>query len=319
MKPKPHKRVYKVISLLIKTVILIFSFYYIWQKISTANNTAGFSAFLQSPNKSYLYITCLLMFLNWGLEALKWKLLIAKFEKISFLKSLSSIFSGITISIFTPNRVGEFAGRIFYLEKADKLQATIASMIGSFIQLLITIIAGGLAYYILQNKYEDFFQTEQFISTNALILLVVLFFLFIGLLLFVYLKRNKQFIKYRKYIEVLSVYSSTELLTIAALSIVRYSVFSIQYYLVLRLFGINAGPVIFFSLIALTFFVTSVIPTFALTEIAVRGATAVYFFGPLYPDTSAIIAASLLLWIINLAIPALVGGFSIWKLKFFKE
>ena len=263
--------------------------------------------------------TICLIFVNWSIEAVKWKILIAKFEKISFPKSLSSVLSGVTISIFTPNRVGEFAGRIFYLQKADKVQAAIASMIGGFIQLLVTILAGIAAYYILENVYEDFFQTAQFVSPNMAILLFVLFVLFVIALLFIYAKRNRQFARYKKYIDVLGNYSSSELFGIAALSALRYAVFSFQYFLVLRLFGVNAGPLIFFSLIALTFFVTSVIPTFALSEIAVRGATAVYFFGPLYPNSTAIVAASLLLWILNLAIPALAGGLFIWELKFFNE
>ncbi len=316
---KLHKRTYKVISLLIKTVILIISFGYIGQKISIANHTINFSALLLNNHKDYLWVTLLLLFVNWGLEALKWKILIAKFEMISFLKSLSSVFSGITISIFAPNRVGEFAGRIFCLKKADKLQATIASMIGSSFQLLITVIAGISAYYILESDYEDFFRTSQFISANAVILLVLSFVFFVSLLIYIYAKRNKQFVKYKKYIDVLARYSGAELLVIFALSLIRYAVFSFQYYLVLKLFGVNAGDAIFFSLIALTFFVTSVIPTFALTEIAVRGATAVYFFGTLYPDSSAIVAASLLLWVINLGIPAMAGALFIWKLKFFRN
>ena len=95
--------------------------------------------------------------------------------------------------------------------------------------------------------------------------------------------------------------------------------FSIQYYLALKIFGINGGTAIVFSLIALTFFVTSVIPTFALTEIAVRSGVAIYFFGTITIAHAPILASSLFLWIINLAIPALIGMLFVRKLKFFKE
>ncbi len=319
MKVNYRKYFYKVISLLIKMVIFIFSIYYIWQKVSVANNTVEFSGFFEGADKSCLCLACFLLFINWGLEAVKWKILVSKFEKISFLKSLSSVFSGVTISIFTPNRVGEFAGRVFYLEKADKIQATIASMVGGALQMLITIIAGVSGYYILESRYEDYFRTSEFVSANVVWLLLFCFVLFVSILVFIYRKRNKYFKKYKKYIEVLTLYSKAELVVLFLLSLIRYSVFSFQYYLVLKLFGVNAGTTIFFSLIALTFFVTSVIPTVALSEIAVRGATAVYFFSPLYPHSSSIVAASLLLWFINLAFPALIGGIFIWKLKFFKE
>ena len=85
------------------------------------------------------------------------------------------------------------------------------------------------------------------------------------------------------------------------------------------MFGINGGTVIVFSLIALTFFVTSVIPTFALTEIAVRVGVAIYFFSTIYTSQAPILAASLFLWMVNLAIPALIGSAFVYKLKFFKE
>ena len=83
--------------------------------------------------------------------------------------------------------------------------------------------------------------------------------------------------------------------------------------------GVAIEPVQAFILIAITFFITSVIPTFALTEIVVRSAVAVYIFGILDPAQPLLIAsASLLLWIINLAIPALIGSVFIGKLQFFK-
>ena len=59
-----------------------------------------------------------MMFLNWFLESLKWRFLISKIEKISINRSIRAIFSGITISTFTPNRIGEYGGRVFCLEKS---------------------------------------------------------------------------------------------------------------------------------------------------------------------------------------------------------
>jgi uncharacterized membrane protein YbhN (UPF0104 family) len=314
-----NKRFYKVISLFIKAIILIFSFWYIWQKIKIANNTIGFNNFINDNNKIYLISASLLMFINWGLEALKWQLLIAPVEKISFLKSIRSIFAGITVSIFSPNRVGEFAGRVFFLERAGRIQASIISIIGSMMQLLITIVAGILAYFVLEMYYYDFFQTKQFISSNFLVTLICTILLFAALFGYIYLKRNTTFIRYKKYVYIFKNYTIVKLFSVFGFSLARYVVFSIQYYLILQLFGVNAGITILFSLIAVTFFVTSAIPTFAFTEIAVRSATSVYFFDTICPNPIAIVAASLLLWIINLALPALIGSLFVWKLKFFKD
>lgn len=314
-----NKRSYKVISLLIKTIILIFSFCYICKKITEANNTIDFNSLINHPHKIYLVVVCLLMFANWGLEALKWKWLIHPLETISFSRSLKSIFAGVTVSIFTPSRVGEFVGRVFFLEKADKIHASLKSFMGSFMQLFITVIGGVAAYFILQEYYRNYFDSKQFISSDSVFILVFCFVLLIGFIVFAYYKRNNLFIQYKKYIEVFTVYSLSELLIVFSLSLVRYFIFSFQYFLILNFFGVNAGITILLSLIALTFFVTSVIPTFSLTEIAVRGATAVFFFGTISTDSTAIVASSLLLWIINLAIPALIGSFFVLNLKLIKD
>lgn len=319
MSTSQNKSYYKVISLFIKSVILFFSFYYIYNKLNEAPLILDFPSFFSSENLFYTLGIILLMFLNWSIEAFKWKILIAPLEQINFSSALIGVLSGVTISIFTPNRVGEFAGRVFFLIKSDKIQATIMSLIGSLAQLSVTIIAGLLAFFMLEKKYYDFFQIEQFVSLNILFLIFVLLLISFSIAIYLLIKKRKSSEKFKKYIDTYKLHSKKSLNSVLNLSIFRYIVFSIQYYFALKLFGINGGTVIVFSLIALTFFVTSVIPTFALTEIAVRTGVAIYFFGTIYSSNAPILAASLFLWIINLAIPAMIGSLFIYKLKFFKE
>ncbi len=312
-----NKPFYKVISLFIKSAILFFSFYYIYDKLSGAPLILDLPTLFSKNNWLFTIAILILMFVNWGIEAFKWKLLIAPLEIIDFKSSLKGVLLGVTVSIFTPNRVGEFAGRIFFLEKADKIQATIMSLIGSVLQLLVTVIAGVLAFFLLEKKYYDFFQTEQFISTNLLLFIFVLLVV-LAMIVFTVLK-NQNLSRFKKYIDPFKLHSSKNMNVAFNLSILRYIVFSIQYYLALKVFGINGGATIVFSLIALTFFVTSVIPTFALTEIAVRSGVAIYFFGTISTTHAPILAASLFLWIVNLAVPALIGMVFVRKLKFFKS
>jgi uncharacterized membrane protein YbhN (UPF0104 family) len=255
------------------------------------------------------------MLINWSLEAMKWKMLIVPLERISFLSSLKSIFAGVTVSIFTPNRVGEFAGRVFYLNTDDKIKASLMSIVGSILQLLVTIVGGVTAYFILNRYSDNLWKFTFFISRTYLLIILVL--LIAAILVVFYFKRNF-FVNYKKYIEVFTSYSSGKIFSVFVLSVIRYAVFTTQFYLILKLFGIEAEPLILYALIAFSFFVISVVPTFAFTEIAVRGATAVYIFSYIKADPASVIAASLLLWTINLAFPALIGSFFVLKLKFFK-
>jgi uncharacterized membrane protein YbhN (UPF0104 family) len=314
-----NKPFYKVISLFIKSAILFFSFYFIWKRLKDTPVDFDLPVLFAAENSFFTIAIIVFMFLNWSLEAIKWKLLIAPLEKITFSASLKAVFSGVTVSIYTPNRVGEFVGRVFFLEKADKIQATIRSLIGSFIQLFVTILAGILGFFILEKKYFDFFDMPQFFSEDYFFLLLVVLIAVVVIIVFVIIKRKIFYLTIAKYMEIFKRYTLKELNAVFCLSIIRYIVFSFQYYFALRLFGISGGPVVLFSLIALTFLVTSAIPTFALTEIAVRAGVAVCFFGMISSANSSILAASLFLWIINLAVPALFGSPFIWQLRFFNR
>ena len=121
------------------------------------------------------------------------------------------------------------------------------------------------------------------------------------------------------YLEALYDVDYKQWLYVFMLSMMRYIVFLMQFYILLMAFDIQVGFQIAVTVIALIFFVSSFIPSFATTEVITRGATAVYLFNLANIDTSFVIIVSLLLWAINLAIPALLGGLFVWKMKFFKE
>ncbi len=314
-----YKRLHKVISLLIKSIILILSFFYIWQKINEADKWILFPTLFFSSNLILLFFVIAFMLINWSLEAMKWKLLIATIEPISFLSSLRSIFAGVTVSIFTPNRIGEFAGRVFFLEKADKVQATMRSLIGSVAQFVITVCAGLIALFAYFKMELNAIDPTKSVPVFYCYITEVLLILGLVLLWMIYRFRNIFSVRIQTYIQAFFEIERKEIFIIVVLSAIRYSVFSFQYYLVLQVFQINVDFKIAIMLIAITFLVTSVIPTFALTEIAVRGASAVYFFSAVGADPAVIVAASFTIWFINLAMPAIIGSFFIWKLKFFKD
>ena len=57
------------------------------------------------------------------------------------------------------------------------------------------------------------------------------------------------------------------------------------------------------------------IKKFAMSEIGVRGPVAIYFFSVFTTMNAEVMSATILLWIINIGIPALVGSFVLLRLK----
>ena len=137
------------IGLFIKVVIAFVALWFIYQEVQVKDQETdlsfGIDFLLATDQLPYLLGLVLLMLVNWTLEAYKWKTLIQHIEKISMWKSLKAIFSGITIAIFTPNRIGEYGGRIFHLQKADRIDATLLTIVGSYAQLAVTLATGIIA------------------------------------------------------------------------------------------------------------------------------------------------------------------------------
>jgi uncharacterized membrane protein YbhN (UPF0104 family) len=263
----------------------------------------------------------LLMLVNWSLEAVKWQRMMKKIEIVSFTKSLQAVFSGLTISFFTPNRIGEYAGRVFHLKTADRIQATLITILENFSQLVITLLTGVIA---LIFYLKDYLVVPAYIYYAICVALVI----FGGMIVLFYyevpamdasLVKRRFMSRWKKYFDVLSDFSTGELSVILLLSFFRYAVFTFQYFLLLQLFGIAIGVYDAFVLISMIFFVITIIPKFALTEIGVRGAVATYFLSRVSYDSAAIFSSTVALWVINLVIPSLIGIIFIFRFRFFRR
>lgn len=257
-----------------------------------------------------LIVVLLLMFFNWLTEAVKWKLMIDRIEKISVFRSLEAVCSGLTISIFTPNRIGEFAGRVFHLEKANKIQATIITVIENISQLLATLVIGSIAatYYMATYAGLSFVISFSICLTLIVVTFVAVLAFFNMRFLENLLKRLKFPQKWYAMFHVLSEYRTSELFRVFTLAILRYFIFVVQFYLLIRMYGGDSAFFPSLIMIAMTYLVITIVPSFTLIEFGIRGAAATYFFAMITLDIVPVLNAVFSLWIINLAIPALAGA-----------
>ncbi|MEW6469297.1 MAG: lysylphosphatidylglycerol synthase domain-containing protein [Bacteroidota bacterium] len=316
------KKLYKSISLFLKLLITALSLWYIYSKVFRQNDPASLFSNM-NPSRSYLLgLVLVLMPLNWSLEALKWRMLVARLEPLSFFRALQGVWCGLSVSIFTPNRVGEFSGRIFLLEKADRIRAALLTFAGNAAQVFVTLGMAALSFVLwrlfgleLPAHDESAYYYSQGVLNGVSLTGLLSFIFALSLAALVLLFRGR--ITNRHALVIRSI-SAPEWRKLIWLSLARYMVFLLQFYLLLRLFDVDVRFGAALILIPLVFFLITVIPTFALTEIGVRGSAALFLFSLVSDNESGILAASLLLWMINLALPALAGLFLIFRLKFFR-
>ncbi|MEJ2593658.1 MAG: lysylphosphatidylglycerol synthase domain-containing protein [bacterium] len=286
----------------------------------------------------FLFPFLLVLFLlpvNLMLEVYKWKILITKLEDISWWNATKAVLTGISVSMILPNRVGDYLGRVFVLEKADRLQAVLSTIIGSLAQLITTVLFGLLAvnmffpaYYGFPDKLSVWIYVGLIIVSLVLMLLLVLTFLSFASFSDVIRRISGRFYeKVEKYAMVFSWYSLSDLLKVLLISIMRYVVFSFQFYLLLLAFGLSLPYFTAVMLIGLVYLAMTVIPTIALSELGVRGSVSMFIFAmylkPIITWTDdiplAVFSASGMLWIINLAFPALLGLMLVYSLRFFRK
>ena len=319
----------KKISVFIKVIIVCLAFWFLYQKVflndSYLEVKTQFLSILSEGNYFDIIIVFSLMLVNWSIDAIKWQFLVSKMEKVSFWLAIKAVFLGITVSLFTPNRVGEFGGRVFCLQKADRVKAVLVTIFGNVTQLVITIIFGFLSFVYFSSEYTYLIFTK---SDYGFYILIVLSAIIITLLIYLLynisqisslFSKFKFLKKYNSYTTILSLFSTKDISKVLFLSILRYGVYSFQFYLLIKFVNIDINLLHSLTMSALTFLSMSIIPTIALTELGVRGSVAIYFFGYISSNTIGILTASFALWIINLVVPAILGVLFVYQLKFFRK
>lgn len=333
-------KVKKTSNLLIKIGIVLaaygFLYYQLFYNERYDNILKVLDRYADSSEvKITLLVVLLLMGVNWIIEAFKWRYLMSNEERISVWKSVKAVFSGITVSIFTPNRMGEFLGRVFILKKTNHWRAIFITIIGSYSQLLVTLLVGFVSYIIFSLNYlteEQLFSTYLFYAITTVVgcgvLVLVLLYLNVRILdPIVNRLINSRWKKVGQYFSVFSRFDTHKLVKVFLFSLLRYSVFTFQFILLLKAFEIPVTVLQGIMLITLMFFVMSAIPTVTLAELGVRGSVSIAIFkiflehkGLYQPEMEfGVFSASSVLWLINLALPALIGTFFIFQLKFFPK
>jgi len=304
------------LQLIIKIVVVLAAFTYIFYRFFINFEIYKNLSFLLSWNNQktlFLLFCFLLMYINWLTESVKWKLLLSNIEKISILTALKSVFIGITCAIFTPYRIGEFAGRPILIHKENKLSAILATFVGSVSQSITTIGMGLLGLFISQymDIPIDLYSLNKFtisISITILSYAGIIYLYFNPLLIAIMIQKSGLFLRWKIKIDFLCQYNFKILSTVLIFSHLRYIIFFLQYFILLHIFNVQIGLLNSFSAISLSYLFLFTIPGIPIAEIGIRGSLALYFLGTYSTNEIAILAASTSLWIINLVIPAILGS-----------
>ena len=265
---------------------------------------------------------------NWGLEARKWQLAMRPDGGIDFKNAFKAILTGATLASFTPNRMGEYLGRILYVKEGRRVAAISLTMLCSIAQLLITLVVGIGGLIWLFPLLQGGTGPGPRLGWGLPVTVAVVGVLLLGLGIFYFrvprlARRLAGIPRIRRvgaFIKVLENFDPNILLRILFLSFVRYIVFVIQYSLVFPVFNVSLGFGQVLGGISVVFLIMAIVPTFTfLTELGLRWGASIRVLELFSSNTIGIFAASFAIWLINLIIPALVGSLLIVRIKLFKS
>ena len=304
----------------LKWFILVASYSFLTYKLITFDHYEVFATeWNQIPTSRFWWLALVFILLpvNWLLEAIKWQLLVSKIQKISVIHASKAVLSGIFTGFFTPNRVGELVGRVSFLKNENRKSGVTLSILNSLTQNIIMALFGIPACILFFLSQNEFLNTE--IVHYLLILIISLFFF--GLLYYNLpqlsrgLKLNRFSAKFSSFSDCLSEYSTTDLLKIMLITFLRYSVFCVQFYLMLLFFGVKIEVWQAVIAIPTSYLFVTFTPSLAFSEAAVRSSYAVLIIGAFSASEVPIILAGVIIWIVNFVLPMLVGSVIMVKSK----
>ena len=305
----PHKTK-QFLVLLIKVLIVAGAFYFIYNQLAN-NDKLDWQKFIvlfqKNQSVSGILFILSLSVLNRYFEILKWQNLVHHIRKITVAESTKQVLAALTAGLFTPNGVGEYAGKALFFNKSETKKVIFLNLICNGIQMILTVIFGifGLLY----------FNTQFNIITPKTVLILFGILIAVFTLLFSIKKLTIKDYSIEKLIHKINGIPKSIHQRNILIGICRYLVFSHQYYFLFLAFDVNLPYLILIATIASVYFLASSLPTFQFLDFAVKGSVAVYFFGILGINEWIVIFISTLMWFLNVVIPVVIGSYYVLNFK----
>jgi hypothetical protein len=292
------------LTLIIKLTIVFGAFYFIYDKLAHDDKLSWtqFSGIVKHKfTLSWLIFMLVFSVLNRFLEILKWKNLVEVVDRISLYTATKQVLAGVTAGLFTPNGIGEYAGKALYFPKNETKRILFLNVICNGIQLIIAVLFGliGLLYL----GYTLYF----------IVLITIVFF--IGVFMFLTKNANIKGYSIKLFLEKIGEIPKRIHRKNILLAFARYTTFSHQYYFLFVLFGVKIDYFTLMATITAVYFIASSLPSFQFLDFVVKGSVAIWFFNKLHIDDYVVLFISTFMWLANVVLPVLIGSYFVLIFK----
>ncbi|MFN5443474.1 MAG: hypothetical protein ACK48V_04520 [Crocinitomicaceae bacterium] len=279
-----------------KGTLFLFVAFLFYKQLSKITSEQLSSISIALPLAFLLAI--LLVIPNQWFEFKKWKKIVHSFSTITSKTTLvKSYFAGNITGLVTPNLIGNFIGRMYYFERRYRPKIIVLTLLANGIQFLTSIYFGLLSITLFGFKPFQIPPLNPIYLTVFILITLILYFTFEQLL------KNFQFLK-KINIHLLNSFEIRYSLLLY--SLIRYLIFSFQYFLILCSFGVPIDLKLI-PIIWSIYFWSTLTPSLWFGKLVIRESISIWILSQYIENTGIILIASISLWCINQGIPAIIG------------
>jgi|AntRauTorckE5430_2_1112549.scaffolds.fasta_scaffold01368_4 hypothetical protein len=302
------------LNLLLKLLILAgagWAFYN--QTLGKENVDELWIAFTNQFSKGHLgwlVLAVVLLPITYQIEIWKWELAIARIVQPTRLQIIKSILAGTALSFWTPGQIGDYGGRLLFIDTKKKWEVTLATGVGNVAQQVAVVTLGGfgVAYFLFLHIEVRGYGLWTIISLYLAVMIFNWLIYFNIEVLIPLLKKIGLFNeKNEAALITLSNFSTKELWQLILYAAFKFSIYSFQYYCFLQFFGIYGGFVQLYLLILADYAIQMVLPVPPFLRLILRGEVAITIWGAFSQNEIAILAASYSVFTLNVLVPSLFG------------
>lgn len=293
-----------------KILIALGLLFYLIHSVEYEKIISAFS----NANLYIIAIVILFGVVNIYLQFAKWNLTCSEvLKENNKAKVVRSLFYGLSAGIITPLRIGEYFGRGIEFKNKSLFQVTVATLIDKFFPLMMVAFIGSISSLLFIYYY---FNVSLYLVLALFILIFTFFYIFILLilnnkfwdtLLFSKIKSSEKLKPFFNKLKAFQNLDKKYFKRMLLISFLFYSCFLIQYALLVSAFSNHFEYLNYLWAANLIMFVKTIIPPISMGELGIREGASVYFLSQFGESASIGFNSSILLFIINLLIPALIG------------
>lgn len=236
---------------------------------------------------------------NWFTEALKWQNLLRYLNPLKLKKAWASTLAGAAVSNIFPFRIGEYLGRILYIEPDNRIPAAFNSVFGSMCQMAVTLLFGIPAATLAMPV-----QNMPLLRYAVFALLGIVVFSALLLLLLPRWRGKQKWIK--KIADDARHFTWKQIAATLGYSLLRYFIFG-GFYAWLLVYSGLFTPSVALTGVATIFLLQSFAPSMIVTDAGIRTALPLMVFSVAVSQQPLLLALALMNYFYSVLLPGLTG------------